>query len=112
MSEVSSTHLVLIPSYDPGPGAVDTVRAARRAWNPVWVVVDGSRDGSAERLQSLAADARPVRITETPSWKALHREIALAMWEHPAVTGRFNCDACHRDAGEGGFMNGAMFLPH
>ncbi len=70
-----------------------------------------SREASWRMLQSLAADARPVRITETPSWKAQHREIVAATWEHPAVNGGFNCDACHRDAGEGGFMNGAMFLP-
>ena len=67
MSEASTTHLVLIPSYDPGPGAVDTVRAARRAWNPVWVVVDGSRDGSAERLQELAEDDPGLRVLVLPT---------------------------------------------
>ena len=49
----SPTHLVLIPSYNPGPGVLATVRAARAQWNPVWVVVDGSSDGSAEQLQAL-----------------------------------------------------------
>ena len=29
--------------------------AARRAWNPVWVVVDGSTDGSAAAIEELAA---------------------------------------------------------
>ncbi len=51
----SPTHLVLIPSYNPGPRVGDTVRAARAQWNPVWVVVDGSSDGSAEQLQAMAA---------------------------------------------------------
>jgi glycosyltransferase involved in cell wall biosynthesis len=50
----SSTHLVLIPSYNPGPNVDATVRAARAQWSPVWVVVDGSTDGSAERLQAMA----------------------------------------------------------
>ncbi|KVX79063.1 glycosyl transferase family 2 [Burkholderia ubonensis] len=50
----SSTHLVLIPSYNPGIRVDATVRSARAQWNPVWVVVDGSTDGSAERLQALA----------------------------------------------------------
>lgn len=50
----STTHLVLIPSYNPGPKLEDTVRAARAQWAPVWVVVDGSTDGSAERLQAMA----------------------------------------------------------
>ena len=67
MSTASTTHLVLIPSYDPGPGAVDTVRAARRAWNPVWVVVDGSRDSSAERLQELAEDDPGLRVLVLPT---------------------------------------------
>ncbi len=50
----SSTHLVLIPSYNPGAKVFDTVRAARAVWSPVWVVVDGSTDGSAEQLQEMA----------------------------------------------------------
>ncbi|MBU6441045.1 MAG: glycosyltransferase family 2 protein [Betaproteobacteria bacterium] len=50
----SSTHLVLIPSYNPGPAVFETVRAARAAWAPVWVVVDGSTDGSAEGLAEWA----------------------------------------------------------
>ncbi len=55
MPTASSTHLVIIPSYNPGPGVVATVRAARAQWTPVWVVVDGSTDGSAEALQVLVA---------------------------------------------------------
>jgi glycosyltransferase involved in cell wall biosynthesis len=50
----SHTHLVLIPSYNPGARALDTVRAAREHWDPVWVIVDGSTDGSAEALTALA----------------------------------------------------------
>ncbi|CAG9271805.1 Glycosyl transferase, group 2 family protein [Paraburkholderia unamae] len=50
----SSTHLVLIPSYNPGEKLDETVRSARAQWNPVWVVVDGSTDGSAARLQAMA----------------------------------------------------------
>jgi glycosyltransferase involved in cell wall biosynthesis len=50
----SSTHLVLIPSYNPGEKVFETVRAAREQWRPVWVVVDGSTDGSAATLVSMA----------------------------------------------------------
>jgi len=52
----SSTHLVLIPSYNPGPRVFDTVRAARAQWSPVWIVVDGSTDATAAGLEALAAD--------------------------------------------------------
>lgn len=55
MPDASSSHLVLIPSYNPGPKVLETVRAARAQWTPVWVVVDGSNDGSAEQLQAMAA---------------------------------------------------------
>ncbi|MDP2058064.1 MAG: glycosyltransferase, partial [Thiobacillus sp.] len=52
---VSTSHLVLIPSYNPGAQVYDTVRAARAHWAPVWVVVDGSTDGTAEGLKDMAA---------------------------------------------------------
>jgi glycosyltransferase involved in cell wall biosynthesis len=50
----SATHLVLIPSYNPGPRGLETVRAARMYWDPVWVIVDGSTDGSGESLSAVA----------------------------------------------------------
>jgi glycosyltransferase involved in cell wall biosynthesis len=50
----SSTHLVLIPSFNPGESVLSTVRQARAFWNPVWIIVDGSTDGSTEKLQALA----------------------------------------------------------
>jgi glycosyltransferase involved in cell wall biosynthesis len=60
----STRHLVLIPSYNTGPILVDTVRAARAYWNPVWVVLDGSTDGSRERLAPLAAADPGLRVLE------------------------------------------------
>jgi glycosyltransferase involved in cell wall biosynthesis len=50
----SRTHLVVIPSYNPGPQVYATVRAARARWTPVWVVVDGSSDGTREVLERMA----------------------------------------------------------
>jgi glycosyltransferase involved in cell wall biosynthesis len=62
----SSSHLVLIPSYNPGPKVFDTVRAARAHWAPVWVIVDGSTDGSAERLLAMAADDPELKVIVLP----------------------------------------------
>jgi glycosyltransferase involved in cell wall biosynthesis len=62
----SPTRLVLIPSYNPGPKVDDTVRAARAQWTPVWVVVDGSTDGSAERLLAMAAEDSGLRVLVLP----------------------------------------------
>jgi glycosyltransferase involved in cell wall biosynthesis len=58
----SSSHLVLIPSYNPGAKAADTVRAALAYWNPVWVVVDGSTDGSTGVLQAMAAEDPALKV--------------------------------------------------
>ena len=66
MPVASSTHLVIIPSYNPGPQVVDTVRAARAQWTPVWVVVDGSTDGSAASLQALARDDDGLQVIVLP----------------------------------------------
>jgi glycosyltransferase involved in cell wall biosynthesis len=46
----SATQLVVIPSYNSGPALRMSVRAARAAWAPVWVVIDGSTDGSEAGL--------------------------------------------------------------
>jgi glycosyltransferase involved in cell wall biosynthesis len=66
MTPPSATHLVLIPSYNPGPRVADTVCAARAQWNPVWVVVDGSTDGTAAQLQALAAADDGLRVIVLP----------------------------------------------
>lgn len=62
----STTHLVLIPSYNPGPQVLETVRQARAQWTPVWVVVDGSTDGTDGSLQALAQDDPGLRIIVLP----------------------------------------------
>src|ERR1700693_1853650 len=66
LSTPSSTHLVLIPSYNPGPKVYETVRAARAQWTPVWVVVDGSTDGSAERLRAISDQDPGLRVLLLP----------------------------------------------
>ncbi|WP_066261337.1 glycosyltransferase family 2 protein [Hydrogenophaga flava] len=65
-ASASSTHLVLIPSYNPGPGVIDTVRQARAQWTPVWVVVDGSTDGTDRLLQAEAARDPGLRVIVLP----------------------------------------------
>ena len=54
MSGNSTTHLVLIPSYNTGPLVYEVVREARTRWTPVWVVIDGSTDGTAQQLRTMA----------------------------------------------------------
>jgi glycosyltransferase involved in cell wall biosynthesis len=56
------THLVLIPSYNTGAAVLATVAEARRFWDPVWVVVDGSTDGTGDALTRLAATDPGLRV--------------------------------------------------
>jgi glycosyltransferase involved in cell wall biosynthesis len=58
----STSHVVVIPSYNSGALVYATVRAARAAWAPVWVVVDGSSDGTAAGLRELAAVDPQLRV--------------------------------------------------
>ena len=66
MNEASRSHLVLIPSYNTGPQVYATVQAARAQWNPVWVVTDGSTDGTPAGLRAMAASDPGLRLIELP----------------------------------------------
>lgn len=66
--QASRTHLVLIPSYNTGAALLlRTVRDARAAWAPVWVVIDGSTDGSGAAVSDLAARDAAVRVLVLPA---------------------------------------------
>jgi glycosyltransferase involved in cell wall biosynthesis len=66
MSTASRSHLILIPSYNTGGKVLQTVWDARQVWQPVWVVVDGSTDGTLEALQALARDDPQIRVLSLP----------------------------------------------
>lgn len=66
MTTISTTHLVLIPSYNPGEKVYETVRLAMQCWQPVWVVVDGSVDGTAAGLQTMASEDAGLRVIVLP----------------------------------------------
>jgi glycosyltransferase involved in cell wall biosynthesis len=65
-AQPSTSHLVLIPSYNPGPAVFQTVAGALAQWAPVWVIVDGSTDGTAETLQQLAASEPRLKVLVLP----------------------------------------------
>ena len=65
--KASTTHLVLIPSYNTGDRVLQTVREALDVWAPVWVVVDGSTDGSGGRLEKLAEEEANLRVMSLPN---------------------------------------------
>ena len=67
MPHVSRSHLVLIPSYNTGERLFSTVDSALAQWSPVWVVIDGSTDGTGERLAQQAASNPNLRVFQLPA---------------------------------------------
>jgi len=59
-------HLVLMPSYNGGARLAATVREALACWTPVWVVLDGSDDGSAAPLEAMLAEQPGLRLLRLP----------------------------------------------
>lgn len=62
----SSTHLVLLPTYNTGPRLREVVAEVLRHWLPVLVVVDGSTDDSEKPLLDLARQEPALRVLVLP----------------------------------------------
>jgi glycosyltransferase involved in cell wall biosynthesis len=60
------THLVLIPAFNPGRLLAATVDRALERWRDVWVVVDGSTDGSHGCLAGDGAGRPGLRVIIRP----------------------------------------------
>ena len=58
----STSHMVLIPTYNAGPKLLEAVHSALAQWQPVWVVVDGSTDASDVPVRELAAHEPQLRV--------------------------------------------------
>ena len=58
-------HLVLLPSYNSGHCLAETLRQTCAIWRDVWVVIDGSTDGSDLEGEALRLDGlRVLRLAE------------------------------------------------
>jgi glycosyltransferase involved in cell wall biosynthesis len=60
--------LVLIPSYNSGPKLLETVAGALLHGYPVWVVIDGSTDGTGEILAARSTSDGRLRLFRR-GWK-------------------------------------------
>ncbi len=116
----SPTHLVIIPSYNTGAKLAETVAQALAHWQPVWVVLDGSTDGSTAALAEMVAPKNGLRVfsLERNSGKGaavLHALVASGKegFTHALV---FDADGQHSAANISRFMQvsqknpGAMIL--
>lgn len=63
----SRSRLVIIPSYNSGARLAETVRTVLPVWSPVWVVIDGSTDGSDASLGRLAPCGGGLRVLRLPA---------------------------------------------
>lgn len=111
MLRPSSTHLVLIPSYNTGQRLARTVEEALHAWNPVWVVVDGSTDGSDAALR-VRAGLRVIRLQRNRGKGAAVLEglrVAHAAGFTHVLT--MDADGQHPAARIGTFMAASMGRP-
>lgn len=112
----SRTHLVLIPSYNPGKRALQTVRAARAQWSPVWVIVDGSTDGSGDALDALAQTDPGLRVLVRPrnGGKGAALLDGLVAAQRAGFTHALAMDADGQHPAEciPAFMNASAAAPH
>lgn len=62
----SSTHILLLPTYNTGPRLAEVVAEALRHWQPVVVVVDGSTDGSERPVLAMAESEPALTVIVLP----------------------------------------------
>jgi glycosyltransferase involved in cell wall biosynthesis len=115
VGEPSRSHLVVIPSYNPGPQVYETVRAARAHWTPVWVVVDGSDDGTREGLERMAATDPGLRVLalkrNSGKGAAVLHALRAAAAEGYSHVLTMDADGQHPAASIPGFMSASQRAP-
>ena len=117
MPERSRTHLLLIPSYNTGPKLVETVKGALQHWSPVWVVIDGSTDGSDKAVEEIlpqhVGDLRLLRLPKNSGKGA-----AVLVGTHEAIAQGFthvltmDADGQHAASHIGTFMEASQEQPN
>jgi len=66
---------------------------------------------SQKIAKSIAADATPLRITETNYFKRQHHEVSSKVWQRKNGGGPSNCAACHAGAEAGVFSEDEVRVP-
>ena len=57
------------------------------------------------------SSAAPLRITDGKWYKAMHSEVAAAVWKRASVKSHSNCAACHAGADKGVFDEHRVKIP-
>ena len=115
MKPPSETHLLLIPSYNTGAIVMDVVKEALNEWRPVWVVVDGSDDGTGVALETLAKSERELTVLHHPrnlgKGRAIYTGIKAASKKGFSHVLTMDADGQHSAAAIKKFMEASMVQP-
>ena len=110
-----SSHCVIIPSFNSGPLLQETVEAVLKVWRPVFVVVDGSNDGSEDGLKTIAAEDSGLHLLVLKKNQGKGGAVFAAMemalkngWTHAAV---FDSDGQHEVGDLPRFMEASRNYP-
>ncbi|MEQ1695879.1 MAG: cytochrome b/b6 domain-containing protein [Hyphomicrobiaceae bacterium] len=68
-------------------------------------------DTKAAYVVGYPGTTSSLRITQSPGWKSIHRDIQDAAFTSKAVNGKLNCAACHADSNLGQFKPRAIAFP-
>jgi hypothetical protein len=91
--------LLLIPSYNTGRLLADTVAHALEHWPEVWVVLDGSTDGSEKAVEALQPAHPGLRLIKQPVNRG--KGAAICAWCRGGRRRRLHAcadDGCRRPA--------------
>jgi glycosyltransferase involved in cell wall biosynthesis len=105
----------VIPTYNAGRLLSETVRQALAEWAPVWVVVDGSTDGTDTMLRTAAATDTGLRVLITPRNRgkgaAIHEGLRAALEAGFTHALTFDADGQHFAADIPRFMAASSRQP-
>jgi len=62
-------------------------------------------------VQSIPANAAPLRISETDYFVAKHDEVSPATFKRKSIGSASNCIACHKNADKGDFSESQIKIP-
>lgn len=65
-----------------------------------------------ELAGSIENGDTPLRISDTPYFKEVHREIPAKLIEHKEVKSIANCNACHQKAEQGDYRKRNIIIPN
>jgi hypothetical protein len=122
--ECASCHIAYAPAFLPKAswqrlmGTLDNHFGENASLDPAtqadilkYLVANAADTRTSRVMQSMGADAVPLRITETRWFVRKHDEVSRATWARKSIGSAANCAACHRQAEQGVFDEDTVRIP-